>query len=45
MFRELLELQKWTKTFRCRITPFWGYSKFGVIFTPEKEFFLLPVWS
>ena len=51
IFRELLQLQKWSKNFRYRITPFLGLfnsyfnSEFGVIFTPEKELFLLPVWS
>ena len=26
IFRELLCLQKWSKTFRYRITPFWGVT-------------------
>ena len=51
IFRELLQLQKWSKNFRYTITPFWGYfqksscySQSGVKITPKMGLFLLFTW-
>ena len=51
IFRELLNSKNGVKILGTGEPLFGGYfnsyfnSEFGVIFTPEKELFLLPVWS